>query len=67
MVFVIFVNHVMVLVSLNRPVARSFNWVVLLYKTVDLFNKILDLLSNIVNLFNKIVDFLTNLWFFQAK
>ena len=26
-----------------RPVARNFNWVVLLYKIVDLFNKILDL------------------------
>ena len=28
-----------------RPVARNFNWVVLLYKIVDLFNKIVDFLS----------------------
>ena len=27
-----------------RPIARNFNWVVLLYKIVDLFSKILDLL-----------------------
>ena len=42
--------------SLLRPVARNFNWVVLLYKIVDLFDKILDLFSKIVDLFNKIVD-----------
>ena len=37
----------------HRPVARNFNRVVLLYKIVDLFNKI--------------VDSLTNLCFFQTK
>ena len=45
----------------SRPVARNFNWVVLLYKIVDLFNKILDLLAKLWTFFNKIVDFLTNL------
>ena len=30
-----------------RPVARNFNWVVLLYKIVDLFDKILDLFSKL--------------------
>ena len=41
-----------------RPVARNFNWVVLLYKIVDLFNKIVDLFNKIVDLFGKIVDLL---------
>ena len=36
-----------------RPVARNFNCMVLLYKIVDRFNKILD--------------FLTNLWFFKQN
>ena len=60
-------NLVLHLYMYMRPIARNFNWVVLLYKIVDLFNKILDLFSKIVDLFNEVVDFLTNLWFFQTK
>ena len=31
----------------GSPVASNFNWVVLLYKIVDLFNKIVDFLTNL--------------------
>ena len=51
----------------HRPVARNFNWVVLLYKIVDFFNKILDLFSKIVDLFNKIVDRFDKFVAFQTK
>ena len=54
-------------IGLYRPVARNFNWVVLLYKIVDLFNKILDLLSKIVDLFNKIVDLFDKFVAFSNK
>ena len=40
---------------------------VLLYKTVDLFNKILDLFSKIVDLFNKIVDLFDKFVAFSNK
>ena len=41
-----------------RPIARNFNWVVLLYKIVDLLNKICGFSNKIVDLFGKIVDLL---------
>ena len=42
--------------TLCRPVARNFNQVVLLYKIVDLFNKI-GVFKQIVNLSDKFVAF----------
>ena len=54
----------------TRPVARNFNWVVLLYKIVDLFNKIVDILvvfsSKIVDLLGKIVNLLFERGFFHT-